>query len=162
MVGSSPTCSGKPPLPSVTQVTVTRPGNNFCPSHSTESTPDPACDCCPCPLPQTPAKCHSHTLHDAQMGKGTPPLAPTGGLCLLGVSPLQCHHFKGGHTQRRAVTQGNTGGRVSRAWPGSVTPENTRYRSTQHSCCGHRDFCQGIQLLMEWLASNPNSPPHSM
>lgn len=42
-----------------------------------------------------------------------------------------------------------------------VTPENTRYRSSQHSCCIHGDFCQGIQLLMEWLALNPNSPPHS-
>lgn len=30
-----------------------------------------------------------------------------------------------------------------------ITPVNTRYRSTQHSC------------LMEWLALNPNSPPHS-
>lgn len=43
-----------------------------------------------------------------------------------------------------------------------VTPENTRYRSAQHSCRGHRGFCQGIQLLMERLALNPNSPPHSM
>lgn len=42
-----------------------------------------------------------------------------------------------------------------------VTPENTRYRSTHHTCCSHGDFCQGIQLLMEWLALNPNSPPHS-
>lgn len=54
------------------------------------------------------------------------PLAPTGGLCLLEVSPLQCHHSKGGQAQRKAVTYGNMEGRVSRAWPSYVLAQKTQ------------------------------------
>lgn len=75
-----------------------------------------------------PAKCDSHTLHDAQTGRHLP-RAPSGGLCLLEVSPPQGHHSKGGQTQGRAVTQGNVGGSEQGMAKFCVTPENTRYRS---------------------------------
>lgn len=84
------------------------------------------------------------------------PLAPTGVLYLLEVSPLQWGGSEESCNPRKH--RGNSEQGMAKL---CVTPENTRYRSSQHSCCIHGDFCLGIQLLMEWLALNPNSPPHS-
>lgn len=124
-------------------------GSHCCPASHKSLSPDratasvhltPPSPCQTLPVAAVPVLCHwplqnvTATPSTMLQGAKAPPIiAPTGGLCLLEVPPLQSHHFKGGRTQGR-----KHGGRASRAWPSSVTPENTRYRSTQHSCCGRQ------------------------
>lgn len=69
------------------------------------------------PVPPTPAKCHSHTLHHAQTGKGTSRYMHWDSESPRGV-PTAVPPLQGWADSEEGCDLRNVGGRVSRARPG--------------------------------------------
>lgn len=149
---SHPPAQGSHRQPSITQDTTITLGNTFCPSHSSQLMPNPACNRCLCPLPLSPCKtprphvprCANRRRHlqwAPTWRSGSPRDIPTAASTLL--------HSESEQAPRRAVAWGNTGWRVAGHSRAVCYPRATRRtENTHHSCWDHSDFYQEIQLLI--------------
>lgn len=113
------------------------------------------------PLPLIPCKTSQPQVPPCANGRRNPQFAPAWRSAPprdVKMLPLKGRARSAGGCSLRKHWEKSEQGTAESRYPGATQPTG----NTQHSCWGHTDFYQEIQLLIQQFSFSPNSPPHSM